>query len=136
MWKTEVADGSVTVQFFSISIDIMIELPAHLYATSCSRIAAKVNRCLIQTLLNAESEINIMNCKIAETCDISIYCEVTLEMWTADSEKMPFYDYAENVEVKVADVTSTLFIFVVKGIENELILKCPWEQVIEINIFS
>ena len=47
MWKTEAADGSVAVQFFGISIGTMVELPAHLYATSCSKITAKVNECLV-----------------------------------------------------------------------------------------
>ena len=47
MWKTEAVDGFVIMQFFDISIDITVELPAHLYATSCSKIAAKVNEHLI-----------------------------------------------------------------------------------------
>ena len=125
MWKTEAADDSVAVQFLGISIDTTVGLPACLYTASCSRITAKVNGYLVQTLLNAESEINMMNHKIAEICDISICCEVTLEMWTADSEKVFFYNCAENVEVKVAGVTSTLSIFVAEGVENELILECP-----------
>ena len=77
-----------------------------------------------------------MNHKIAEICDISICCEVILKMWTADSEKAPFYSCAENVEVKVADVTSILSIFIAEGVENELILECPWEQVVETNTSS
>ena len=136
MWKTEAADDSVTVQFFDISISITIELPACLYATSCSRIAAKINKHLIQTLLNAESEINMMNCKIIEICDISICCEVTLKMRTADSEKMLFYNCAENVEVNVTDIISILSIFVMEGVENELIFEHFWEQAVEINTFS
>ena len=78
----------------------------------------------------------MMNCKVAEVCNILICCEVTLEMWTADSGKAPFYDCAEDVEVEVVDVISTLSIFVVKGVENELILECFWEQVIETNTSS
>ena len=77
-----------------------------------------------------------MNCKIAEIYDIFICCEVTFEMQTADSEKALFYNCAENVEVEVADVISILSIFVVKGVENELILECLWEWVIKANIFS
>ena len=77
-----------------------------------------------------------MNCKIAKICDISICCEVTLKMWIIDSEKAFFYNYAENVEMKVTDVISTLSIFVAKGVENELILECLWEQMIEVNTFS
>ena len=134
--KTEAADDFITVQFFDISIGITVELPAHLYAASCSRIAAKINECLIQTLLNAGSEINMMNHKIAEICDIPIHCEVILEMWTADSEKAPFYNCAENIEMKMTDIISIFFIFVVKGVENELILECLWEQVVEANTFS
>ena len=45
--KTEAADDSVTVQFFDINIDTTIELPACLYAALCSRIAVKINECLI-----------------------------------------------------------------------------------------
>ena len=127
MWKTEAADDSVTVQFFNISIDIMIELPACLYATSYSRITVKVNKCLIQTLLNAESEINMINHKITEICNIPIYCEVTLEMRIADSGKVPFYSCAKNVEMKIADVISILSIFVTERVENELILEHLWE---------
>ena len=59
--------------------------------------------------------------------DIFIYCEITLKMWTADSGKAPFYNCAENVKVKVIDIISTLFIFVVKGIKNELIFEHFWE---------
>ena len=124
------------MQFFGINIDIMIELPAYLYTASCLRIAAKINEHLIQTLLNAELEINIMNHKVAEVYDISIYCEVILEMQTADSGKVFFYNCAENVEVKVVDVISILSILVAEGVENELILEHLWEQVIEINTFS
>ena len=93
MWKTEAADDSVTVQFLDININITVELPAYLYATLCSRIAVKVNKYLIQTFLNTESEINMINYKIIEVCDISICCEVTLKMRTADSEKVSFYDW-------------------------------------------
>ena len=86
--------------------------------------------------MNTESEINMINYKIAEICGIPIYCEVTLKMQTADSEKAFFYDCAENVEVKVTDVIFTLFIFVAEGVENELILEYLWEQAVEVNIFS
>ena len=136
MQKTEVVDDFITVQFFDISIDIIIKLSAHLYAALCSRIAVKINECLIQTLLNAESEINIMSHKIAEICDIPICCKITFKMQTADSRKMSFYNYAENVEVKIADVTFILSIFIMKGVENELILKCFWEWAVEANTFS
>ena len=136
MWKTETADDFMTVQFFSISINITIRLSAHLYAASYFRIAAKINEHLIQTLLNAESEINIMNYKIAEVCNISIHCEVTFKMQTADSEKTLFYNCTENVKMKMTDIISTLSIFVTERVENELILKCLWEQVIEINTSS
>ena len=114
----------MTVQFFDISINITVELPAHLYVTLCSRIAAKINGCLIQMLLNTESEINIINCKIVEICDIPICCEVTLEMQTADSEKASFYSCAENVKMKMTDIISILSIFVVKEVENKLIFEC------------
>ena len=77
-----------------------------------------------------------MNYKIAEVCDIFIYCKVILEMWTIDSEKVFFYNYVENVKVKVIDVISTFSVFVVKRVENELILEHLWEQVIEVNIFN
>ena len=127
MWKTEAVDDFMTVQFFNININITVELFACLYTTSCSKIAAKINECLIQTLLNVESEINMMNCKVAETCDIFIHCEVILEMWTADLKKMLFYDCVENVKVKMTDIISTLFIFIVKEVENELIFKYFWE---------
>ena len=70
----------MAVQFLDTSIGTTVGLPACLYAASCSRIAAKVNECLVQTLLDAGSEINMMNCKVAEACDIPICCEVTLEM--------------------------------------------------------
>ena len=136
MWKTETADDSVIVQFLDISIDITVRLSAHLYAALYFRIAAKINECLIQTLLNAESEINIMNHKIAEICGISICCKVILEMQTADSEKVFFYSCAENVEMKMIDVISTFFIFVMKEVENELIFECFWEQAVEVNTFS
>ena len=136
MWKTETADDFITVQFFDISINITIKLPACLYAALCSRIAVKINECLIQTLLNAESEINMMNYKIAEICDIPIYCEVTFEMQTADSGKTLFYNCAENVEMEIAGITSTLFIFIAKGVENELILEHLWKQAVKINISS
>ena len=49
---------------------------------------------------------------------------------------MPFYNCAENVEVKMADITSTLFIFVAEGVENELILEHLWKQMVEANISS
>ena len=45
--KTETIDNFITVQFFNISIDITIELPAHLYTVSCLKIAAKINKHLI-----------------------------------------------------------------------------------------
>ena len=115
------------MQFFSISIDIIIKLFAHLYALSCLKIAVKINKCLIQTFLNAESEINMMNCKIVETYNISIHCEVTFEMRTADSKKASFYNCAENVEVKITDIISIFFIFIMKGVENELILEHFWK---------
>ena len=134
--KIEAVDDSVIMQFFNISINITVKLPAYLYVILCSRIAAKINKYLIQTFLNAESEINIMNHKITEVCDISIHCEITFEMQTADSEKAPFYNCAENVKMKMIDVTSTFSIFIVKGVENELIFEHLWEQMIEANIFS
>ena len=126
----------MTVQFFDININIIVKLPAHLYATSCSKIAVKINGHLIQTLLNAESEINMMEHKVAETCDISIHYEVTLEMQTADSGKAPFYSCAENVEMKMINIIFIFFIFIAEEIENELILKHLWEQVVETNTFS
>ena len=113
----------MAVQFFDINIDIIIKLPAHLYAASCSRIAAKINEHLIQTLLNTESEINMMNCKVAEMCDIFICCKVTLKMQTVNSGKAFFYNCTENVEMKMADIIFTLFIFIIKRVENELILE-------------
>ena len=78
----------------------------------------------------------MINYKVAEVCDISIHCEVTLEMWTADSGKAFFYSCAENVKVEMIDVISTFFIFVAEGVENELIFKCFWEQTVEVNIFN
>ena len=68
-----------------------------------------------------------MNCKIAEICDIFICCEITLEMWTVNSRKVPFYNCAKNVKIKVIDVIFTFSIFVVKEVENELILEHLWE---------
>ena len=127
IWKTEAADSFITVQFFNININIIIELSAHLYAALCSKIAAKINEHLIQTFLNTESEINMINHKIAKICDIFICCEVTFEMQTADSEKAPFYNCAENIKVKMTDIISILFIFIVEEVENELILECLWE---------
>ena len=134
--KTEAADGFMAMQFLGTSIGTAVGLPAHLYVTSCSRITAKVNGHLVQTFLDAGSEINMMNYKIAEICGIPIHCEVTLEMQTADSEKAPFYSCAEDVEVKIAGIISTLSIFVTEGVENELILEHLWEQVVEANTFS
>ena len=78
----------------------------------------------------------MINYKITEVCDIFIHCKVTFKMQTADSEKAPFYNCAENVEMKMTGITSTLSIFVTKGVENELILEHPWEQAVEINIFN
>ena len=134
--KIEAADNSITVQFFNININITVKLPAHLYAASCSKIAAKINEHLIQTLLNAESEINMINHKIAEICDIPIHCEVTFEMQTVDSGKAPFYSCAEDVEMKMADIISILFIFVAERVENKLIFEHFWKQAVEANIFS
>ena len=45
--KTEAADDFMIMQFLNINIDITVELPAHLYATSCSRITAKINEYLV-----------------------------------------------------------------------------------------
>ena len=78
----------------------------------------------------------MINHKIAKACDISIYCEITFKMWTADSEKTPFYNCAENVEVKMTDVNFILSIFVTEEVENELILKCLWEQMVKGNTSS
>ena len=78
------------MQFFNISINITVKLPACLYIILCLRIAVKINEYLIQTLLNAESEINMMNCKVIEVCDISIYCEITLKMQTVNLRKVFF----------------------------------------------
>ena len=47
MQKTEAVNNSVTVQFLDISINIIIKLPAYLYATLYSKIAAKINEHLI-----------------------------------------------------------------------------------------
>ena len=69
----------------------------------------------------------MINYKIIEVYNISICCEVIFEMRTADSEKVSFYDCAENVKMKMADVISTLSIFVIERIENELIFECSWE---------
>ena len=126
----------MTVQFFDISIDITVELSTHLYITLCSKINTKVNEHLIQTFLNAESEINMMNHKVVETCNISIYCEVTFKMKIVNSGQVPFYSCVKNVKMNVINITFTLFIFVIKEVKNELILKHLWEQVIEINTFS
>ena len=136
MWKTEAADDFIIMQFFNININITVELSAYLYAVLCSKIAVKINEHLIQTFLNTESEINMMNCKIVKVCGISIHCEITFEMQTADSGKTPFYSCAENIKMKMTGIISTFFIFVTEGVENELILEHLWEQVIEINIFS
>ena len=78
----------------------------------------------------------MINHKVAEVYGISIHCEVTLEMQTADSGKALFYNCAKNVEVKMIDITSTFSIFIVKEVENELIFKHLWKQVIEANISS
>ena len=78
----------------------------------------------------------MMNHKIIEICDILIHCEVILEMRTADLGKAPFYSCAENIEMNVVNIISTLFIFVAEGIENELIFEHFWEQAVEVNIFS
>ena len=112
------------MQFLNININTTVELPAHLYIILCLKITAKINKHLIQIFLNAESEINMMNHKIAEIYDISICCEVTFEMKTVDLRKTFFYNYTENVEVNITDITFILFIFITKGIENELIFKC------------
>ena len=77
-----------------------------------------------------------MNCKIIEACDISICCEVTLKIKTADSRKASFYSCAEDVKMNVTDVTSIFFIFVAEGVENELTFKCLWEWAVEINTFN
>ena len=45
--KTKAADNFIIMQFFNISINIIIKLPAHLYITLCLKIAAKINECLI-----------------------------------------------------------------------------------------
>ena len=111
------------IQFFNISINITVKLSACLYIILCSKIAAKINEYLIQTLLNAESEINIMNYKIIEVCDISTCCKVILKMRTADLKKISFYNCAKNVEVNVIDVIFIFFIFIMKKVENELIFE-------------
>ena len=77
-----------------------------------------------------------MNYKVTEVCDISIHCEVTLKMRTVDSGKASFYSCAENVKVNVTDIISILSIFVAEGVENELIFKCFWKQMIETNTFN
>ena len=64
-----------------------------------------------------------MNYKIVEIYKISICCEITLEMWTADSKKMSFYNCVENVEMKIIDIIFILFIFVTERIENKLIFE-------------
>ena len=126
----------MTVQFFNININITVELPAHLYTALCFRIAVKINKHLIQTLLNAESEINMINHKVAKVYDISIHCKITLEMWIADSKKALFYNCTENVKMKMIDITSIFSIFIIEKVENELIFEHLWEQAVKINIFS
>ena len=49
---------------------------------------------------------------------------------------MSFYSCTENVEVKMTDIIFTFSIFVAEGVENELILKHLWEQVVEANTFN
>ena len=78
----------------------------------------------------------MINYKIAETCNILIHCEITLEMQTADLKKASFYSCAENVEIKIINIIFILSIFVVKKVENELIFEHLWEQAVETNIFS
>ena len=111
------------MQFFDISINITVKLSAHLYAASCLKITTKINEYLIQTLLNAESEINMINYKVVKTYDISIHCEVIFEMKTADSGKALFYSCAENVKMNVIDIIFIFSIFVAERVENELILE-------------
>ena len=55
-------------------------------------------------LLNAELEINIINYKIINIYNISIYYEVILEIKTVDLKKMFFYNCTENVEIKITDI--------------------------------
>ena len=78
----------------------------------------------------------MINCKIVKICDIFIHCKVTFKMRTADSGKVPFYNCAENVKMKIIDIIFIFFIFVAEEVENELIFKCLWKQVIKINTFS
>ena len=77
-----------------------------------------------------------MNCKIIKVCNISICCEVILKMQTANSEKTSFYNCVKNVEIKMTDIIFIFSIFITKKIENKLIFKHLWKQVIEANIFS
>ena len=65
-----------------------------------------------------------MNYKIIKICDIFIYCEITLKIQTADSKKMFFYNYVENVKMKITDIIFIFSIFIAEKIENELIFKC------------
>lgn len=63
-----------------LSINTKYKLLAYLYTVLYLGIAILINKYLIRIFLNAKLESNIINYKVAKTCNIFIYCNIIFKI--------------------------------------------------------
>ena len=70
----------MTVEFMKLHSQSIKEVKEILFIAECSQVASIINRICINTLLDFESQINLIEQSVAKQYSFSIQCEIILKM--------------------------------------------------------
>ena len=104
-----------------------------MYVVACSIVNVIIENIKIKTMFDNETEINCIFKRLTDITQLSVRQNINIIIINVIDERARFFDVCETVSVSIDHIIISIFIFVVKCSDHELLLKRFFQNAARMN---
>ena len=94
-----------------------------MYVVACLIVNIMIENIKIKAMFDNEAEVNCMFKRLINVAQLFIRQSINIIMINVISERTRFFDIYETVFISINNITISIFVFVIKCSDHELLLK-------------
>ena len=107
-----------------------------MYAVVCSTMNVSIKNVKIKALFDNDVKVNCMLKKLTNSTQLFIRQDINIAMINFTDEDARFFDVYELMFINIESIIISIFIFVIKQLNHELLLNRFFQRIARINIVN
>ena len=107
-----------------------------MYAVVCSTMNVLIENIKVKALFDSDAEINCMSKELTNSTQLFIRQDINIVMMNFIDERARFFDVCELIFINIKSIIISIFIFVIKRSNHELLLDRFFQRIIRMNVVN